>query len=216
MQKQEITQKVLDCGVVAVIRASSIEMAEKVATACAEGGIVGLELTFTVPGAQEVIAHLAANKEAKYVVGAGTVLDAPTARTAILAGAKFIVSPSFDKGTAEICNAYQIPYIAGCLTPTEVLTAMKAGVDLVKIFPGDVVGPKYIKDLHGPFPQGNFLPSGGVSVANAAEWIKNGAAAVSAGSSLIAPAKKGDFEGVKKNASEFVAVVKAAREALAK
>ena len=159
MQKQEITQKVLDCGVVAVIRASSIEMAEKVATACAEGGIVGLELTFTVPGAQEVIAHLAANKEAKYVVGAGTVLDAPTARTAILAGAKFIVSPSFDKGTAEICNAYQIPYIAGCLTPTEVLTA---------------------------------------------------------GSSLIAPAKKGDFEGVKKNASEFVAVVKAAREALAK
>ena len=160
MQKQEITQKVLDCGVVAVIRASSVEMAEKVATACAEGGIVGLELTFTVPGAQEVIAHLAANKEAKYVVGAGTVLDAPTARTAILAGAKFIVSPSFDKGTAEICNAYQIPYIAGCLTPTEVLTAMKAGVDLVKIFPGDVVGPKYIKDLHGPFPQGNFLPSG--------------------------------------------------------
>ena len=216
MQKQEITQKVLDCGVVAVIRASSIEMAEKVATACAEGGIVGLELTFTVPGAQEVIAHLAANKEAKYVVGAGTVLDAPTARTAILAGAKFIVSPSFDKGTAEICNAYQIPYIAGCLTPTEVLTAMKAGVDLVKIFPGDVVGPKYIKDLHGPFPQGNFLPSGGVSVENAAEWIKNGAAAVSSGSSLIAPAKKGDFEGVKKNASEFVAVVKAAREALAK
>lgn len=216
MQKQEITQKVLDCGVVAVIRASSVEMAEKVATACAEGGIVGLELTFTVPGAQEVIAHLAANKEAKYVVGAGTVLDAPTARTAILAGAKFIVSPSFDKGTAEICNAYQIPYIAGCLTPTEVLTAMKAGVDLVKIFPGDVVGPKYIKDLHGPFPQGNFLPSGGVSVENAAEWIKNGAAAVSAGSSLIAPAKKGDFGGVKKNASEFVAVVKAAREALAK
>ena len=216
MQKQEITQKVLDCGVVAVIRASSVEMAEKVATACAEGGIVGLELTFTVPGAQEVIAHLAANKEAKYVVGAGTVLDAPTARTAILAGAKFIVSPSFDKGTAEICNAYQIPYIAGCLTPTEVLTAMKAGVDLVKIFPGDVVGPKYIKDLHGPFPQGNFLPSGGVSVENAAEWIKNGAAAVSAGSSLIAPAKKGDCEGVKKNASEFVAVVKAAREALAK
>ena len=142
MQKQEITQKVLDCGVVAVIRASSVEMAEKVAAACAEGGIVGLELTFTVPGAQEVIAHLAANKEAKYVVGAGTVLDAPTARTAILAGAKFIVSPSFDKGTAEICNAYQIPYIAGCLTPTEVLTAMKAGVDLVKIFPGDVVGPK--------------------------------------------------------------------------
>ena len=106
MQKQEITQKVLDCGVVAVIRASSVEMAEKVATACAEGGIVGLELTFTVPGAQEVIAHLAANKQAKYVVGAGTVLDAPTARTAILAGAKFIVSPSFDKGTAEICNGY--------------------------------------------------------------------------------------------------------------
>jgi 2-dehydro-3-deoxyphosphogluconate aldolase/(4S)-4-hydroxy-2-oxoglutarate aldolase len=127
-------------------------------------------------------------------------------------GAKFIVSPSFDKGVAEICGTYQIPYICGCLTPTEVVTAMRAGADLIKIFPGDVVGPNYIKDLHGPFPQAQLLPSGGVSIENAGEWIKKGAVAVSAGSSLTAPAKKGDYEGVSKLAAQFCEEVRKARE----
>jgi 2-dehydro-3-deoxyphosphogluconate aldolase/(4S)-4-hydroxy-2-oxoglutarate aldolase len=216
MTKTEVTQKLLDCGVIAVIRASSAEEALKLADACSAGGIVGLELTFTVPGAEKVIAALNEKKDAKYLAGAGTVLDEATARIAIMNGAKFIVSPSFDKGVAEVCNTYQVPYVAGCLTPTEVVTAMRAGANPIKIFPGDVVGPAYIKDLHGPFPQGNFLPSGGVNLENAGEWIKKGAVAVSAGSSLTAPAKKGDYEGVTKNAAAFVKAVADARKELKK
>lgn len=216
MNKTEITKRLLDCGVIAVIRANTAEEALKLADACSKGGIVGLELTFTVPGAEKVIAALNENKDARYLAGAGTVLDAPTARIAIMNGAKFIVSPSFDKGVAEVCNTYQIPYVAGCLTPAEIVTAMRAGADPIKIFPGDVVGPNYIKDIHGPFPQARLLPSGGVNLENAGEWIKKGAVAVSAGSSLTAPAKKGDYEGVTKNAEAFVNEVRKAREELKK
>ena len=125
--KSQVITKLLECGVIAVIRASSLEEAKKLSEACAEGGIVGLEVTFTVPGAEEVIASLSKVQNAPYIVGAGTVLDETTARLAILKGAQFIVSPSFDKGVAELCNLYQIPYLAGCFTITEIIAAMKAG-----------------------------------------------------------------------------------------
>lgn len=213
MKKFEVISKLADNGVVAVIRAESVEKAVLLGKAISEGGIRGLEITFTVPHADEVIEQLIKDK-VDALVGAGTVLDATTCRYAIIKGAQFIVSPAFDKEVCEICNLYQVPYFAGCMTPTEIITAMKAGVDVIKVFPGDVVSPQYFKDIHGPLPQANLLPSGGVSLDNIKDWIKNGAVAVSAGSSLTAPAKNGDYEGVKKEAKKFVDEVKKARESL--
>jgi 2-dehydro-3-deoxyphosphogluconate aldolase/(4S)-4-hydroxy-2-oxoglutarate aldolase len=212
MKKIETLNRLVTSGVIAVIRGDDMLTAVKTAQACSAGGIKGLEITFTIPGADEVISTLVKDKKQDYLVGAGTVLDAPTARYAILKGASFIVSPSFDKEVAEICNLYQVPYIAGCLTPTEVVTALKAGVDIVKVFPGSLAGPEYLKAIHGPLPQANLLPSGGVDLANVADWIHNGAVAVSAGSSLTAPAKTGDFKKVTEIAKAFVAEVKKARE----
>jgi 2-dehydro-3-deoxyphosphogluconate aldolase/(4S)-4-hydroxy-2-oxoglutarate aldolase len=212
MQKYETVEKLLACGVIAVVRASSLDEAKKLSAACAEGGIVGLEITFTVPGADEVIAKLSEDKQAKYVVGAATVLDETTARIAIMRGAKFIVSPSFDKGVAELCNLYQVPYMAGCFTITEIITAMKAGVDVIKVFPGSSATPAYFKAVHGPLPQANLMPTGGVSLENAKDWIKAGAVAIGTGGDLTAPAKTGDYAEVTRRAKEFVRLVKEARE----
>lgn len=212
MKKFDIISKLVDCGVIAVIRADSVDEAVKMAKAASEGGIMGLEITFTVPHADQVIERLNADKEVTAVVGAGTVLDAATARLAIIDGAKFIVSPAFDKEVAEICNLYQVPYCAGCFTPNEIIVAMKAGVDIVKVFPGSLCKPSYFKAIHGPLPQANLLPSGGVDLENVKEWIKAGAIAVSAGSSLTAPAKTGDYAAISKMANEFVLEVKNARE----
>ena len=216
MKKFEIIQSLVGCGVVAVIRANSLDEAKKLCDAVAEGGIVGLEVTFTVPGAENVIRSLAEDKKAKYVVGAGTVLDAATARIAILAGAKFIVSPAFDKETAELCNVYHIPYMAGCFTINEIIVAMKAGVDIVKVFPGSSASPEYFKAVHGPLPQANLMPTGGVSLENAKEWIKAGAIAIGTGGQLTAPAKTGDYAEVTARAKRFVELVKEARDEMKK
>lgn len=216
MKKYEIIRSLLDCGVVAVIRTGSVEEAEKLCDAVAEGGIVGLEVTFTVPGAAEVIKALSAKKGASYVVGAGTVLDEATARIAILNGAQFIVSPAFDKATAELCNVYQIPYMAGCFTINEIIQAMKAGVDVIKVFPGSSASPDYFKAVHGPLPQANLMPTGGVSLNNAKDWIKAGAVAIGTGGELTAPAKIGDYAEVSARAKRFVSLVKEAREEMKK
>lgn len=209
--KYEVEKALLDCGVVAVIRANSLEEAIKLSEAVSKGGIVGLEITFTVPGADEVIAKLSEDKKAKYIVGAGTVLDVTTARIAIMKGAKFIVSPSFDKEVAEICNLYQVPYMAGCFTITEIVTALKAGVDIIKIFPGSAATPSYFKAVHGPLPQAQLMPTGGVNLANAKEWIAAGAVAIGTGSDLTAPAKTGDYAEVTRRAEAFVKEVREAR-----
>ena len=151
MEKFEVIKKLTDCGLVAVVRAKSEEEAIKIADACLEGGCTGIELTFTVPGAHKVIEALA-NKynKGEMMLGAGTVLDSETARTAILAGANYIVSPGFNLEAAKLCNRYQVPYMPGCMTITEVLTAMEAGCDIIKIFPADLFGPTIIKDIKGP------------------------------------------------------------------
>ena len=209
--KSEIIQELVKNGVFAVIRADSVDKATKLANACVLGGIKGLEITFTVPGADEVIETLAKNNKGNYIVGAGTVLDATTARIAIMKGAKFIVSPAFSKDVAELCNIYQIPYIAGCFTITEIITAMKAGVEICKVFPGSLASPKYLKAVNGPLPQAQLMPTGGVSVENAGEWIKAGAVAVGAGSSLTKPALQGNYEGVTKLAERFIREVKLGR-----
>ena len=138
------------------------------------------------------------------ILGAGTVLDSETARIAILSGANYIVSPAFNLERAKLCNRYRVPYIPGCVTITEVITAMEAGADIIKIFPADLFGPKIIKDIKGPLPQAKMMPTGGVDVSNVDQWIKAGAVAVGAGSSLTAGAKTGDYKKITETAKEFI------------
>ncbi len=213
MNKKDVLQRIKDVGVVAVIRANTADEAEKISKAVLAGGIPAIELTFTVPGALRVLEALNKTfKPEELILGAGTVLDAVTARLAILAGATYIVSPGFDQETAEICNLYGVPYMPGCLTITEMLNAQKAGAQIVKLFPGSAFGPSYVKAVRGPLPDIQIMPTGGVSLANVKEWIKNGVVAVGVGGELTAPAKTGDYEGVTKNAVAFVEAVKEARK----
>lgn len=207
MRKYEVLQRIEKVGVVAVVRAENSEHAKKIALACMEGGIDSIEITFTVPGAQKVIEELTKEFGDKLLVGAGTVLDSETARIAILAGANYIVGPGFDLDTAKLCNRYQIPYMAGCITITEMITAMEAGVDVIKVFPGSLVGPDFIKAVKGPLPQAVMIPTGGVSLDNVDKWIKNGCIAVGVGGNLT----KGSSEDITKAAKEFVEKVKLAR-----
>ena len=212
MEKFEVIKKLTDCGLVAVVRAKSEDEAIKIADACLEGGCPSIELTFTVPGAHKVIEALA-NKynKGEMLLGAGTVLDSETARTAILSGANYVVSPGFNLDAAKLCNRYRVPYMPGCMTITEVLTAMEAGADIVKIFPADLFGPTIIKDIKGPLPHAKMMPTGGVDVSNVDQWIKAGAVAVGAGSSLTAGAKTGDYAKITATAKEFIAKIKEAR-----
>lgn len=207
MKKYEVLQKIEKVGVVAVIRAENSEKAKQIALACMEGGINSIEITFTVPGAHKVIEALTEEFGDSLLVGAGTVLDSITARIAILAGAKYIVSPSFDQETAKLCNRYQVPYMPGCMTLTEMIHAMEAGVDVIKVFPGSVFGPDFIKAVKGPLPNVALMPTGGVDLNNVDKWIKNGCIAVGVGGNLA----KGSNEDITKTAKEFVAKIKEAR-----
>lgn len=213
MKKYDVLNRVANIGVVAVVRAESTEKGLKISEACINGGVSAIEVTYTVPGAGEIIASLvktyAGNVDV--VIGAGTVLDTETARSAILNGAQFIVSPCFDEEVAKLCNRYQVPYLPGTQTVREVKMALDAGCDVIKVFPGDILGPRFIKDVKGPLPYANLMPSGGVDIDNIPDWIKAGVVCVSAGSSLTAPAKKGDYEGVTELAKKFIQAVKDAR-----
>ncbi len=207
MRKYEVLKRIEDVGVVAVVRAENSEEAKKIALACMEGGIDSIEITFTVPGAHKVIESLAEEFGDRLLVGAGTVLDSETARIAILAGARYVVSPGFSLETAKLCNRYQIPYMAGCMTITEMITAMEAGVDIIKVFPGSAFGPSFIKAIKGPLPQALLMPTGGVSADNVDQWIKNGCVAVGVGGNLT----KGSSEEMTAAAKTLVAKVKEAR-----
>ncbi|MBQ8338507.1 MAG: bifunctional 2-keto-4-hydroxyglutarate aldolase/2-keto-3-deoxy-6-phosphogluconate aldolase, partial [Oscillospiraceae bacterium] len=163
MEKSQVIKRLTDCGLVAVVRAKDAEEAIRISDACLEGGCTGIELTFTVPGAHKVIEALAAKyNKGEMMLGAGTVLDSETARIAILSGANYIVSPGFNLASAKLCGRYQVPYMPGCMTITEVITAMEAGADICKIFPADLFGPTIIKDIKGPLPQAKLMPTGGV------------------------------------------------------
>ncbi len=212
MEKEQVISKLTETGLVAVVRADNADEAIRISAACLEGGCNAIELTFTVPGAHKVIEALAAKyPNGEMLLGAGTVLDSETARIAILSGANYVVSPAFNAEAAKLCNRYRVPYIPGCMTITEVLTAMEAGADIIKIFPADLFGPKIIKDIKGPLPQAKLMPTGGVDVSNVDQWIKAGAAAVGAGSSLTVGAKTGDYKKITETAKEFIEKIKAAR-----
>jgi len=212
MSKMETITRLLDCGVVAVVRAENEEQAKKIAEACVKAGIVGIEITYTVPGATKIIEALANEYlDGRILVGAGTVMDSETARAAILAGAKYVVSPCLDVDTVKLCNTYDIPCMPGAMTVKEAVDGMKAGADIIKIFPGGLYGPKIIKNFKGPLPQMKMMPTGGVDVDNIGEWIKAGAVAVGAGSSLTAGAKTGDYESIVNIGKQMIEEVRKAR-----
>lgn len=215
MTKEHVLSQLYSQGVIAVVRGQTCEDGIRIAEACIDGGVKAIELAFTTPRAQEAIRVLSEKYEsdADVIIGAGTVLEAISARIAILEGAKFIVSPSFDAETIRICNLYRTVSCPGVMTPEGVTEALSAGADIVKIFPGDILGTRMIKDLHGPFPHANLMPSGGVDAGNVAEWLSAGCIAVSAGSSLTGTAKKGDYSGITNKAREFVSAVRDARGA---
>ncbi len=214
MTKAEITKKIIDIGVVPVVRAASAAQAIAAAEAVCAGGISVVEVTMTVPGAIEVIAQLVKTMGSAVLVGAGTVLDAGSARRCLDAGAQFLVSPGFDLETVKFANSQGVPIMAGALTPTEVITAWNAGSDLVKIFPcGNVGGAKYIKALKGPLPQIPMVPTGGVNLTTAAEFIQAGSAAVGVGGELILAAalKSGNTREITELAKQYVSIVREAR-----
>lgn len=207
MQKVEILKRLEKAGVIAVVRGSSKAEALQAVDAIVSGGMNGIELTFTVPQADQVIAELVSkyHDQPDVVIGAGTVLDAVTARLAIIAGAQYIVSPSFDKETAKICNLYQIPYLPGCMTITEMKEALTYGSDIIKLFPGSAFGPSVIKAFKAPLPHLNIMPTGGVSLENMQEWFDAGVIAVGVGGNLLAPAARGNFLEVTNMAEKYMA-----------
>ena len=213
MQKYDYLNRLINTGCVAVVRGDDADEAVKTVDAVIAGGVTGIELTFTVPHADKALDELSEKygDREDVLIGAGTVLDPATARLAIIAGAKFIVSPSFNADVAKICNLYSIPYTPGCFTPTEIKTALEAGVDLVKVFPGSVAGPAMVKALHGPFPQLAIMPTGGVSLDNLETWFDAGVTLVGAGSNLTAAAKTGDYAGVTATAKKYRAKLDAIR-----
>lgn len=208
LKKHQTIERIINTGIVAVVRSESIEEGVRISKACVEGGIPAIEVTYTVPGATDVIKALKKEfSEDELIIGAGTVLDAATARIAILAGAEYIVSPGFDEETAKLCNLYQIPYMPGCMTITEMMRAMELGSDIIKLFPGSAFGPSFVKAVKAPLPQVNIMPTGGVSLDNIDEWFKNGVVAVGAGGKLAS----GTSESIKATAQEFVRKIKEIR-----
>lgn len=203
------------CGVVAVIRLKDAGALRAVVDALAEGGVRALEVTMTVPRALELIAEIAPSLPPDVVLGAGTVLDAETAQAAIDAGARYIVSPVFREEVLRTCHRFDVAALPGCFTPTEILTAWEAGADVVKVFPATALGPGYFRDLRGPFPNLRLMPTGGVSLANAGEWIRAGAVAIGVGTALVdteaVTARR--FGEITDKARQFVAAVAAARSA---
>jgi 2-dehydro-3-deoxyphosphogluconate aldolase/(4S)-4-hydroxy-2-oxoglutarate aldolase len=212
MDKETVLAKITECGLVAVVRAETGQQAIKIAEACVAAGVAGIEITYTVPGATDVIKDCAQNfNNGEIIIGAGTVLDPETARAAILAGAQYVVSPSLNVATVKLCNRYRVPVMPGAMTVKEVVEAMESGADIVKVFPGELFGPGFIKAVKGPIPYAKMMPTGGVSLDNVQEWIKAGAVAVGAGGSLTGGAKKGDYASITSIAKEFIAKIKNAR-----
>lgn len=213
MSRESDLQRVLDTGIVSIIRADSGEQLVDVATALYEGGIDVIEVTFTVPGVLDIISAVRKKLGDRILLGAGTVLDTETARAAILAGAEFIVTPTVNVDVIKMCNRYSKVIMPGGFTPTEVLTAWEAGADIVKVFPADTGGPSHLKALHGPLPQIRLLPTGGVDLETLPGFIKAGACAVGLGSALVEKhaVASGDMNRISSLAEQYVALVKKTR-----
>ena len=210
MAKQETLQTILETGILPIIRTDTAEQALRAAEAVHRAGIKVLEVTMTVPGALRVLEKVADEFGDEMILGAGTVLDSETARSCMLAGAEFFVTPALNRATIDICNLYSKCIMAGALTPTEALQAWEAGADMVKIFPvGMVGGPSYIKALKAPLPQILMIPTGGVTLANAKAFFEAGASAIAVGSELVdrASLDSGDFSKIERTAKALADIV---------
>ena len=207
-------EKIAESGLVAIVRLDDLSAAVKVTEALLRGGVRSVEFTFTNPTAGRVIEEVRGALGERASIGAGSVLDPETARTAILAGAEFVVTPVVNTAVIELCNRYAVPTVIGAYTPTEMLTAWQAGASYVKVFPASVGGPRYLKDVRGPLPQLKLIPTGGVDLDNAAEFIRAGAAAIAVGSNLV-DAKTvgaGRWEVLEERARAFAEAVQGARQ----
>lgn len=208
LKKYDVLKKMNQNRLVAVVRGRDAEDACHISEACIRGGIRSIEVALTTPSGLDAIRKLA-GKERDALIGAGTVLDADTARLSILAGASFIVGPSFSREISEQCNLYSVPYLPGCLTVTEMVEALKAGADVVKVFPGSTVGTGFIKSIKGPLPNIQLMPTGGVNLQNVTEWLDQGSFAVGVGSVLTKGAEDGNYTRVEENAEQFARKVSA-------
>jgi len=208
MSRDTTLNRILDGGIVAVVRAESGEQLARVVKALAEGGVRAAEITFTVPDAVGVIQKVREELGDSVVLGAGTVLDPETARAAMLAGAEYIVAPSVNLDVIRMCRRYDTVVMPGALTPTEVVAAWEAGADIVKIFPADLGGPAYLKALSGPLPQVKLMPTGGVDLTTAEAFLKSGACCLGVGGALVEPkaVDTGDFNRLRDLASQYAAI----------
>jgi 2-dehydro-3-deoxyphosphogluconate aldolase / (4S)-4-hydroxy-2-oxoglutarate aldolase len=213
MSSRDDLQRVLDGGIVAIIRAPSGEQLANVARALYDGGIDVIEVTFTVPGALEILAQVRKDLGSKVLLGAGTVLDPETARAALLAGAEFVVAPNVNPDVIRLCKRYDKLAMPGAFTPTEVLTAWDAGADIVKIFPAEAGGPNYLKYLHGPLPQVRLMPTGGVDMQTLPDFVRAGACAVGRGSALVEAqaVRDGDMNRIRDLAGRYVELMRSVR-----
>lgn len=202
-----------DCGVVAVVRGDSKEVGVGISKACVEGGVKAIEVAYTNKFANDIIREVSEIYAGQddVVIGAGTVLDAETARSAMLAGAKYIVSPAFDLETAKICNRYKVPYLPGVMTINEIISAHEAGVDFVKLFPGSAFGQGYVKAIKGPLPYANIMVTGGVNIDNLDSWIKAGVDAVGIGGELNKLGEEGKFDEITSICEGYIAKLNEAR-----
>jgi 2-dehydro-3-deoxyphosphogluconate aldolase/(4S)-4-hydroxy-2-oxoglutarate aldolase len=213
MSHCDVLQQILDCGIVAVVRSPHAKQLVPVARALAEGGVRAIEITMTVPHAIDVIRQVAAELDGDIVLGAGTVLDAETARAALLAGAEYIVAPTLSLDVIRLCRRYDKVVMPGALTPTEILTAWEAGCDVVKVFPADVGGPNYLKSILAPLPQVRLMPTGGVDLTTAGAFLRAGACCLGVGSALVDKdaVRNGEFDRIRDLAEHFMSIVRETR-----
>ncbi len=213
--REAVVREIERTGIVAILRTRSSEQLMDVATALVDVGLTCVEVTMTTPGALDVVRAAGAKFGDRCVFGAGTILDAETARAAILAGAQFIVAPILDVETIRLCRRYGVPVMPGTMTPTEMLRAHEAGADLIKVFPATSLGPSFFRDVRGPLPQLKLVPTGGVTPENAAEFIRAGAAALGMGGALVSPSlvEKRDFATIARRAADLLATIRSARAA---
>lgn len=211
--RADIVRAIEATGVVAVVRLDDAAAGAEVARALAAGGVKAIEVTMTVPNAVRLIADLSATLGDDILVGAGTVVDAGTAREVIAAGARFVVGPVFRPAVIEACHEHDVPMMPGCFSPTEILAAWDAGADVIKVFPATALGPTFFKDIRGPLPHVKLMPTGGVTLANAGDWIRAGAVAIGAGTSLVDRKAVTDrrFDAIRDAAVQFVSAVRDAR-----
>jgi 2-dehydro-3-deoxyphosphogluconate aldolase / (4S)-4-hydroxy-2-oxoglutarate aldolase len=213
MSKEIHLRRVLDCGIVAVVRSPDSHQLVEVVRALADGGVTVAEITMTVPDALDVLRQVRRAIGDRVLLGAGTILDPETARAALLAGAEFLVSPTINLDVIKICQRYHKLVMPGAFTPTEILTAWETGADIVKVFPAEVVGPAFFKAMRGPLPQIRLMPTGGVDLTTASAFLQAGACCLGIGGQLVEPraVASGNFERIRELARQYVAAVEEAR-----